>query len=255
MSRRSAIVRVLILGGTAEARALARALTDRGITVVSSLAGRVSRPRLPVGAVRIGGFGGVSGLAGFISSDGITHVIDATHPFATTMTRHGVEAARATGTPFVRYARPGWRSHPRADGWTWVSSYDQARRAAEEFGTRPFLTTGRQTLGHFWGPWAEREVLARLVEPLEEDPPAGWRILLDRGPFDVDAERALLREHRIDVLLTKDSGGDYTAAKLEAAARLGVPVVVVSRPAIPTGAPEVSTLEAALRAVLEHSDR
>lgn len=245
-------MRVLILGGTAEARSLAEALHDRAIPVISSLAGRVSRPRLPVGEVRIGGFGGAAGLAEFIRSDRITRVIDASHPFATTMTRHGVQAAAATGTPFVRYARPGWRAHPLADRWTWVDSYDEARAAADLLGSRPFLTTGRQTLPHFTQPWAGREVLARLVEPLEQDPPPGWRILLDRGPYDVAGEESLLREHRIDVLLTKDSGGSYTAAKLDAAARVGVPVVVVARPQIPSGAREVATLEEAVAVVLEH---
>lgn len=244
-------MRVLILGGTAEARSLAQALVDRGVPVISSLAGRVSRPRLPVGEVRIGGFGGVAGLTEFIRADRVTRIIDATHPFATTMTRHGVQAAAATGTPFVRYARPGWRAHPLAERWTWVASYGEARTAAERLGTRPFLTTGRQTLPHFTDAWTDREVLARLVEPLQTAAPPGWRILLDRGPYDVAGEEALLREHRIDVLLTKDSGGSYTAGKLAAAARVGVPVVVVARPRTPSGAREVSTLDAALAAVLE----
>lgn len=243
-------MRVLILGGTAEARALAGTLVDRDLDVVSSLAGRVSTPRLPAGDTRVGGFGGVDGLATFLRDQGVERVIDATHPFATTMTRHGVEAARLVGIPFVRYARPGWASHPRAATWTWVSSYDEAREAAGRIGRRPFLTTGRQTLPHFLEQWSEREVLVRVVEPLAEEPPARWRVVLDRGPYHLDGERALISGARVDVLLTKDSGGAYTAAKLSAADELGIPVVVVSRPDLPSGACEVATLEAAVDWVL-----
>lgn len=243
-------MRVLILGGTAESRLLAQALLDRGVDIVSSLAGRVSSPRLPVGEVRIGGFGGSDGLGAFLRAHRIERVIDATHPFAVTMTSHGVDAARATGIPFLRYARPGWASHPLASTWTWVSSYNEARTAAERLGRRPFLTTGRQTLQHFLGQWAEESVLVRVVEPLADDAPTAWRVVLDRGPFDVEGERLLMENHGVDVLLSKDSGGDYTAAKLTAAGDLGVPVVVVSRPALPSGAHEVSTLDAAVQWVL-----
>lgn len=248
-------MRVLILGGTAEARALAQALTDRGLAVVSSLAGRVSRPRLPAGEVRIGGFGGASGLADFIRSERITHVVDATHPFAATMTRHGIEATAATRTPFVRYARPGWRSHPAARHWTWVESYDEARSAAEHRGARPFLTTGRQTLPYFLGAWADRDVLVRIVEPLDQEPPARWRIIHDRGPFDAANERALMGGHGVDVLLTKDSGGAYTVAKLEAAQQLDIAVVVVARPTVPRDVTEVSTIDDAVYAFLGSLDR
>lgn len=233
----------LVLGGTAEARALAQRLIDDGIGVTSSLAGRVSRPRLPPGEVRIGGFGGVAGLVDYLRGEHITHLVDATHPFATTMSRHGVEAADAAGIPFLRYARPGWRARPDSGEWTWVASYDEARDASDRLGRRPFLTTGRQTLLHFTGPWAGREVLVRVVEPLGDDAPASWTVVLDRGPYDIAGERALMREHRVDVLLTKDSGGSYTAAKLDAAAELGVPVVVVSRPDGPAGTREVATLD------------
>lgn len=243
-------MRVLILGGTAEARALAQALTDRAVAVVSSLAGRVSTPRLPAGEVRIGGFGGIDGLAELISTDGITHVVDATHPYATTMSAHGVAAADRAGVPFVRYARPGWRSHALAGGWTWVSSYTEAQIAADRLGSRPFITTGRQTLTHYLGGWWDRRALVRVVEPLGEQAPAAWTVVLDRGPYEVDAEHSLMSRHGVNVLLTKDSGGSYTAAKLTAADRLGIPVVVVRRPDMPTGAREVSTLDDVLATLL-----
>ncbi len=233
--------RVLILGGTAEGRALAQALVGAGIDVESSLAGRVSRPRLPEGRVRSGGFGGADGLAAYCAQQGITHLVDATHPFATTMTAHAVAAGEQAGVPVLRLARPGWRAHPLADSWHWVSSYDEARERAEEVGGTPFITTGRQTLTHY-ASWAGRDVLVRVVEPLDGAPPAGWTVLEDRGPYTIEGERAVMRRHDIEVVLTKDSGGAYTAAKLDAAAELGIPVIVVARPAIPSGADEVSTV-------------
>ncbi|MGJ3508116.1 cobalt-precorrin-6A reductase [Enemella sp. A6] len=239
-------MQVLILGGTAEARSLAAVLDERGVPVISSMAGRVSRPRMPAGEVRIGGFGGVTGLAEYVADERITHVVDATHPFATTMTANAVAAAEIAEVPFVRYARPGWSTHPLADTWTWVPSYPAAREAADTLGTRPFLTTGRQTLPHFRDPWADRSVLVRVVEPLTDPAPESWTVVHDRGPYERDGETALLRKHGIDVLLTKDSGGSYTAAKLDAAAELGVAVVVVSRPSLPTGATEVDSLAGVL---------
>ena len=232
---------VLVLGGTAEARALALGLEAGGVRFVSSLAGRVSRPRLPVGDVRVGGFGGVDGLVQYLTDHAVTAVVDATHPFAATMTLHAAQACAQTRTPLVRLARPGWAAHPDASTWTWVVSHDEARAVAEELGRRPFLTTGRQTLAHYAG-WTDRDVLVRVVEPLETAPPARWTVVEDRGPYAVEAEIALLRTHRVDVLLTKDSGGVYTSAKLTAASELGVPVVVVERPPPPPGVLAVSSV-------------
>ncbi len=233
---------VLILGGTAEARAIAAALHQAGVDVVSSLAGRVTDPRLPVGRVRVGGFGGVDGLVDYLRDQQITHLVDATHPFATTMTAHAVAATRTAGVAMVRFVRPGWAGHPDAADWHWVPGYPQARELAGRLADRPFITTGRQTLPHFTADWADRSVLVRVVEPVQGLPPS-WRLVLDRGPYQVESERRLMAEHRVGVLLTKDSGGSYTAAKLSAAAQLGVPVVVVARPATPETAVEVATVE------------
>lgn len=230
-------MRVLVLGGTAEARALAALLVAQGDDVESSLAGRVRNPALPAGRVRVGGFGGAPGLADHLTATRTDVLVDATHPFATRISANAAVAARAAGVPLVRLLRPGWRGHPLASGWHWVGDYDRARQAAEQLGGRPFLTTGRQTLPHF-GSWVGRDVLVRVVEPLEQVPD-GWSVLLDRGPYDVAGELALLRAEAVGVLLTKDSGGTYTAAKLEAAARAGVPVVIVERPALPDGVPSV----------------
>lgn len=232
---------VLILGGTAEARALAEALVGEGVDVTSSLAGRVRDPKLPVGEVRIGGFGGVDGLTAYLREHRVTHVVDATHPFAAQMRRHALDAAARAGVPLVRLARPGWSGHPDAGSWHWVDTYDDARVRAEELGVRPFLTTGRQTLEHF-ASWTDRDVVVRVVVELDEVP-SRWTVVQDRGPYTRDGEIAVMREHAVDVLLTKDSGGGYTAAKLDAARELGVPVVVVRRPPDPEGLASVTEIE------------
>lgn len=237
---------VLILGGTAEARDLAARLESKGAPLTSSLAGRVSRPRLPVGPVRIGGFGGTEGLSAWIREHAVTAVVDATHPFAATMGSHAAQACSTVGVPLLRLARPGWSAHPDAGSWTWVDGHEAARAAADEAGGSPFVTTGRQTLHHHIDAWAERSVLVRLVEPPEVPLPPSWTVLRSRGPFDVAGEEALMREHGVSVLLTKDSGGRYTEAKLDAARRLGVVVVVVGRPARAEGVAEASDAEAAV---------
>lgn len=221
-------MRVLVLGGTSDGAALAAALDGAGVRFVSSLAGRLATPRMPVGAVRVGGFGGVGGLAAFIAEVGITHVIDATHPFAAQMRMNARAACAELGVPLLRLARPGWASHPHAASWQWVADLDEAREAAERAGERPFLTTGRQTL-HAFEPWRDRAVLVRVIERLADAPPR-WTVLYDRGPYTMEGELDLLRDHRVDVLLTKDSGGASTSAKLDACAQLGVPVVVLKRP-------------------------
>lgn len=240
---------VLILGGTREARELAAELDSAGVRVMSSLAGRVSKPALPVGETRIGGFGGVTGLVGYLTEHRTRLVVDATHPFAATISLHAVEACAQTGVPLLRLLRDGWRGHPHAHEWTWVDSITDACRAIGQLGDRPFLTTGRQGLEHF-AAWRDRWALVRLVEPPAESWP-NWTILQARGPFDANSERRLMVEHDIDVLVSKDSGGGLTEAKLDVAAELGIGVVMVSRPS-EVIAPDqrVGTVEAATRWVL-----
>ncbi|WP_149830083.1 cobalt-precorrin-6A reductase [Streptomyces tailanensis] len=229
---------ILVLGGTTEARELAATLDARpDVRVTTSLAGRVSRPGALEGAVRIGGFGGAEGLAGWLREHEIDAVVDATHPFATAITVNAAEAAKATGTPAVVLRRPGWRPAP-GDRWHDAGSLTEAAALLPALGRRIFLTTGRLGLPAF-AHQAELHFLVRSVEAPEPPLPPHTHVLLARGPFTVAGERAVLREHRVDVLVTKDSGGEATAAKLVAARELGVPVVVVRRPPLPEGMPAV----------------
>jgi precorrin-6A/cobalt-precorrin-6A reductase len=234
--------RVLILGGTGEARRLATALVESGADVVSSLAGRVADPLLPPGEVRIGGFGGAAGLTAWLQAHPVRAMVDATHPFAATMTASAAAASDVTGIPLLRLQRPGWTAQPD-DGWRWVDTMEEAAAAVAGFGS-VFLTTGRKSLGAFAG--LSSRCLVRSVDPPEPPLPSRTTVVLARGPFTVDEELALLREHAVDVVVTKDSGGAMTAAKLTAARELGVPVVLVRRPPLPAGVPVVATVDEAL---------
>ena len=219
---------ILILGGTAEARALAAELYRRGSPIVSSLAGRVSNPALPVGSVRIGGFGGVEGLVRYLAEHHVSMIIDATHPFAGQISAQAAAAAAVHGCPIWRLERPSWIDHPDASTWTWVADTASVLIAADPY-ARPFLTTGRQTLAEFL-PWRDRAVLVRLVDPPTVGWPSTWRLITARGPYDRAGEKLIMIDHHADALITKDSGGTHTVGKLDAASELGIPVVVIRRP-------------------------
>lgn len=239
--------RVLLLGGTAEARSLAARLVEDGIAVISSLAGRVNRPALPCGEVRIGGFGGIDGLIDFLRADRIEYVVDATHPFASQISATAVTACARVAIPLLRYERPGWISHPDAAMWTWAPDH-LAAAAAVAPDARVLLTTGRQTLGDF-KILADRAVFVRLVDQPAFSLPPTWSPIVARGPYDLVAERVLMQEHRVDTLITKDSGGAMTAGKLDAARELSVRVIVVRRPDYADSAPTVRTNDEALAAL------
>lgn len=229
---------VLVLGGTAEGRELATRLVTAGVPVISSLAGRVASPRALPGRTRTGGFGGVDGLAAFLSRERIAAVVDATHPFATRITANAARACARTGTPWRVLHRPPWVPGP-ADRWTAVADLAAAAEqvARMESDARVLLTVGRQGAGAF--AQVTQRILLRAVDPPEGPLPPRTDVLLDRGPYTVPGELALMRRHGVDALVTKNSGGPATEAKLTAARELGLPVIVVNRPGIPDGAPTV----------------
>ncbi|MEV0373836.1 cobalt-precorrin-6A reductase [Streptomyces sp. NPDC050636] len=261
-------VHVLILGGTTEARRLAAELTasapspklstlfEQGVPpprlrVTTSLAGRVAAPRLPAGEVRIGGFGGPEGLARWLREHAVDALIDATHPFAGTISFNAAQAAATAHVPLLALRRPGWVPGPD-DTWHPVASLDEAAAALPALGTRIFLTTGRMGLSHF-AHLTDLWFLVRSVDAPEPPHPPQMRTLLDRGPFTLEGERDLLRRHRIDVLVTKDSGAAATAAKLTAAREAGLPVVVVRRPPVPEGVPLAADPAEAVNWLLRHA--
>ncbi|TQK27087.1 cobalt-precorrin-6A reductase [Arthrobacter sp. SLBN-53] len=234
-------MRVLLLGGTGEARDLAARLHP-GITVISSLAGRVPDPALPVGEVRIGGFGGADGLADWLTANAITAVVDATHPFAATITANAARAAARVGVPHVVLARPAW---PHGDAIVVPTDTAAAQTVSSHGYRRVFLTTGRSGTAAFRG--VDAWFLIRAVTPPEPELlPDRHRLVLSRGPYHLADELKLLRENGIDALVTKNSGGAMTQAKLDAAGQAGVPVIMVDRPALPDGVASVHTVDAAV---------
>uniref|UniRef100_A0AAU2VKM1 Cobalt-precorrin-6A reductase n=1 Tax=Streptomyces sp. NBC_00008 TaxID=2903610 RepID=A0AAU2VKM1_9ACTN len=238
---------VLVLGGTTEGRRLAELLVaalPEDARVTSSLAGRVAGPRLPPGEVRVGGFGGADGLAAWLGTHRVDALIDATHPFAGTISFNAAAAASAAHVPLLALRRPGWVPG-RGDDWHPVGSLEEAAGALPALGRRVFLTTGRMGLAAFAG-LDDLWFLMRSVDAPEPPYPARMEVLLDRGPFGLDGERELIRRHRVDVLVTKDSGGAATAPKLAAAREAGIPVVVVRRPPVPEGIAVADTPERAL---------
>ena len=241
----NATPRVLILGGTTEARGLVERLVGRAdCDVISSLAGRVANPRLPTGQVRIGGFGGATGLASWIDREGIRAVIDATHPFAATISWNAAAAAAASHVPLLALRRAAWVPG-EDDQWHGVASLEDAALMLPDLGRRHFLTIGRQGVSCF-ADVRDAWFLVRSVDPPEEPTPPQMELLLDRGPYSMDAEIALMRARTVDTVITKNSGGEATAAKLAGARELGLPVVMLQRPATPVGVPEVSDVPGAV---------
>ena len=245
-------VRVLILGGTGEARSLAGELVAAGVDVISSLAGRTREPAPLPGATRSGGFGGAAGLASFLRAGRITAVVDATHPFAGQITAAAAAATAAAGIPLLILRRPAWEPRPL---WETVPDMPAAAAAAGAWpGESVFLATGRQRLALFAADRRHRFLLRAISPPAGPVPPR-LTLVLARGPYTVDGETALMREHRAGLLVTRNSGGAMTEAKLRAADLLGVRVIAVTPPAPPPGVLTAGTVDDAARWTLSGMTR
>ena len=220
---------ILILGGTADARRLAEQLAgDPRIDATLSLAGRTAQPKAQPGRVRVGGFGGSEGLARYLRDERIDILVDATHPFAERISANALAAAQAEGVPLIALERPVWQAQP---GDQWIAARD-AFHAASLLGEAPvtvFLSIGRQNVAPF-AAQAQHRYIVRSVDPVAaEELPSGASVILARGPFDIAAERQLLETHGVNIIVSKNSGGDATYAKIEAARALGLPVVMIER--------------------------
>jgi precorrin-6A/cobalt-precorrin-6A reductase len=239
-------LKVLILGGTTEASALAREIAgDARLAPLLSLAGRTTSPRPQPIPTRTGGFGGVEGLVRFLRDEQMEAVVDATHPYADQMSAHAVAACSAAGLPLASLVRREWQRHAD-DRWQVVADTAAAAQALGAEPRRVFLSLGRQDL-HVFAEAPQHHYLARLIEPPEQATlPPDLRLVQARGPFDRPAEERLLRDERIEVMVSKNAGGAATYAKIEAARALGLPVVMIARPHKPAGV-AVTDVEACVR--------
>jgi len=225
-------IRILILGGTAEARELAARLQDDArYSPLTSLAGVTAKPSKIAGEVRTGGFGGVEGLRDFISQEFIALIVDAAHPFAAQISAHAAQAGTQAGVRVLRLERPSWESQA-GDDWINVADIDEAAKAIPE-GARVLLTIGRQEVAPFFARH-NIHVMARMIEPPQVHVPGHVKILLARPPFSLEWECALMEEQRITVLVSKNSGGDATRPKIDAARDLGLQVIMIARPEKPS---------------------
>jgi precorrin-6A/cobalt-precorrin-6A reductase len=237
--------RILILGGTTEARGLAERLAARTeLDITLSLAGRTTAPvALPV-PVRTGGFGGVEGLADYLQRQRVGALIDATHPFAQIISANAAEAARRTGVPFLAVHRPAW-TKTGGDRWTEVDDVAGAVVTLGQHSRRVFVALGRNELGPF-GAALQHHYLIRSVDPVEPPLPLPYvSYVTDRGPFSEADDHALLVAHRIEVVIAKNSGGNATYGKIAAARALGLEVIMLRRPSLPD-TPAVATVDEAV---------
>jgi precorrin-6A/cobalt-precorrin-6A reductase len=227
--------RLLILGGTGDAIKLAAQTVNLpGLETITSLAGRTSEPGTVASETRIGGFGGEAGLVEYLRSNAIDLLIDATHPFAAQISWNAAHAASTVGIPSLMLVRPAW-ARDIQDNWIEVESIDRAVAAVPTTAARIFFPLGRQQLAPF-AILTDRWCLMRSIEPPAPDMPLPpGKMLLDRGPFSLEQERQLLRDYRIDAIVSKNSGGAATYAKIIAARELGLPIVMVQRPMMPAG--------------------
>ena len=237
------MTRILLLGGTTEAGQLARALADAGLDAVYSLAGRTDAPVAQPLPQRVGGFGGVAGLVSYLRANEISHVVDATHPFAEGMSRNAIAACAEARVALMALQRPGWE--PEAgDRWTRVGSGIAAAGALPQQPARVFLAIGRQGLGDF-SRAPQHHYLLRLVDAPGTLPLPQTEVVLSRGPFRLEDDLGVLRRHRTEIVVSKNSGGDGARAKLDAARMLGLEVIMIDRPALPER-PSVATVAAVM---------
>jgi precorrin-6A/cobalt-precorrin-6A reductase len=222
--------RILILGGTAEARRLAAELLGRGHDVVTSLAGVTRETAAQAGPVRRGGFGGTAGLVSYLRREGITLLLDATHPFAQHISAHAHEASLACGVPQARLERPAW-TKPGDGVWQDVTSLADALAQIGK-GSRVLVTTGRKELQRL-RQYPSLTGLVRCIEAPEVELPRGWELMLERPPFTLAFETDLMRRSRISHLVCKNAGGQEMLAKVTAANQLGIPVLMIARPLKP----------------------
>ncbi len=225
-------MRALILGGTGDANRLAEAFVREKIDAIYSYAGRTQIPLGHALPTRIGGFGGVEGLADFIREAGITHVIDATHPFAAEMSRHVVEACAATGIPLVALERAPW-IRTAGDNWIEVADVSAAVTALPEKPARVFLAIGRQHIAPFAARPQHAYILRFVDAPDGDLPLPGAEVIVSRGPFTLDGDRELMRSRGVEFLVARNSGGTGARAKIDAARELGLAVIMIARPALP----------------------
>jgi precorrin-6A/cobalt-precorrin-6A reductase len=237
---------ILILGGTGDARDLAARLVALGHRVTTSLAGRTREPILPAGELRVGKFGGVPGLVGYLKAMRFDRLVDATHPYAGLISINAVAAAQQTGIPLVRFMRPAW-VEPEGAHWRHVPDLEAAA-AALPSGATVLVTSGHERLEQL----LERDdcrFVVRLIEPPDEDLPRHARLVIARPPYALEAERTLFTREGITHVVTKNSGGSQTEAKLEVARLTGVEVIMVDRPAYGP-ATEVGSIETAIAAIV-----
>ncbi|MBE1283985.1 MAG: cobalt-precorrin-6A reductase [Rhodobacteraceae bacterium] len=226
------MTRTLLLGGTTEASRLARALADSNADAVFSYAGRTASPVVQPLPTRVGGFGGVEGLVRYLQDECITHVVDATHPFAAQMSAHAVDACGQAGVDLAGFERAPWESSG-GDKWFHVRDIASAVEVLPEEGARVFLAIGKQNLDAFSVKPANHYLLRLVDAPTGALPLPDASVVVARGPFDVDTDTALMRDHAITHLVAKNAGGGGAEAKLTAARSLGVPVVMIDRPNVP----------------------
>jgi precorrin-6A/cobalt-precorrin-6A reductase len=248
----SATIRALLLGGTGDANALAQALVRARIDAIYSYAGRTQIPLPHALPTRIGGFGGASGLADYIRQARITHVVDATHPFAAEMSRHAVEACATTNTPLIALERAPWTRTP-GDHWIDVPDIDAAVAALPDTPARVFLAIGRQHIGPFAAK-PQHDYILRFVDAVDGALPLpNAKVIVSRGPFTLEGDRELMASRRINVLVARNSGGNGARAKIDAAREFGIPVIMITRPVLPER-PRVEGVEAVM-AWLGHDAR